>query len=756
MLSAVFSISTFDNRVLASSNAPLGTNLSNPPPSVSRNRKIDSALASLYDVPNAEAFAKEHSLYYSGGRTKVVLELDSEDPSSKIDRLKSLGAIIECRYKNKIQAAIPVSKLVDYANLEFVRSIQPPATPTESVVSQGVNTIRANLVQSEGILGTGVKVAVIDIGFDVSNPEISSRITETKSFLTPPDITGGGNTQHGTSCTEIIIDVAPNANLYLYNINSNIEFLNAMQYAINQHVNIISASICWAYGPFDGTSDISSMVNTARSNGILVVAPAGNAAQQHWEGSFLDTDYDNWHNFQGIYETNPIYLSSGEVASIYLSWHDWPYSSQDYDLCLFDATLEMVAFSVNDQSGTQPPKERIIYTAPVSGYYFIAIWKHSATQSVYFELYTYNQDLLYYVPSSSMMMPGDSPGALVVGATHYETDEIKSYSSNGPTDDGRMKPDVTGPTDVSTSGYSTFGGTSASTPHVAGAAALLLHANAALTVDALQSLLESHAVDRGSPGRDNVYGSGRIDVYESYAHARIFTLDSKTDPTGTSSTSGTYLLAAKVSQTSSSGPTGDQSSTSTTFTPTVESLSVTLGSGDKLLLIGTSQLWNDNPAIGSSICISRTGTGRISGDMYAVGASLTHRHLATAIAVDSTVGSHTYTLDFKTDQNGKAWASGTYLLAVKISDSWSSGPTGDQSSTSTSFVPTMENLDLNYAVGDKFLILGTSQCWNSNPAIGSSICISRGRVRISGDMFAVGANINHRHLATAIAVWTAP
>jgi len=235
-----------------------------------------------------------------------------------------------------------------------------------------------------------------------------------------------------------------------------------------------------------------------------------------------------------------------------------------------------------------------------------------------------------------------------------------------------------------------------------------------------------------------------------------YTLDFKTDPGGRAWASGTYLLATKISYSWSNGPYGDDSTTSTTFTLSLALPPITLASGDKLLLIATSQLWNDYPSIGSSICISRSGAGRISGDMFSVGASPSHRHLATAIAIDSPgAGTYTYALGFKTDPGGKAWVSGRYILAVKISHSWSSGPTGDQSNPSTSFTPTAEKLNLGFESGDKFLLIATSQLWNDNPSIGSSICISRDGTRVSGDMFAVGASMNHRHLATAIAIWQA-
>ena len=63
-----------------------------------------------------------------------------------------------------------------------------------------------------------------------------------------------------------------------------------------------------------------------------------------------------------------------------------------------------------------------------------------------------------------------------VGAVWHATKALESFSSRGPTDDGREKPEICGYDGVSTPG-GTFSGTSASAPHVAGMAALLLDAN---------------------------------------------------------------------------------------------------------------------------------------------------------------------------------------------------------------------------------------------------------------------------------------
>ena len=65
---------------------------------------------------------------------------------------------------------------------------------------------------------------------------------------------------------------------------------------------------------------------------------------------------------------------------------------------------------------------------------------------------------------------------------------------------------------VSTFTYETasFYGTSASSPHAAGAAALLLSQNPTRTANDLEARLESDAVDMGFLGKDNIYGSGRL------------------------------------------------------------------------------------------------------------------------------------------------------------------------------------------------------------------------------------------------------
>ena len=136
-----------------------------------------------------------------------------------------------------------------------------------------------------------------------------------------------------------------------------------------------------------------------------------------------------------------------------------------------------------------------------------------------FKIISLNHNLSeeFVTPRGSLINPSDSEYAVSVGAirsSRYIYGPQEDYSSQGPTMDGRIKPDIMGPTGVKTYAYGSqgFHGTSAATPHVAGAAALILSANSELTVSELRNKLFEATVDMGSPGKDNIYGHGRLDL----------------------------------------------------------------------------------------------------------------------------------------------------------------------------------------------------------------------------------------------------
>ncbi|MBI4257833.1 MAG: S8 family serine peptidase, partial [Thaumarchaeota archaeon] len=407
---------------------------------------------------------------------QAILELTEADPEY-IEALETNGLIIQSTHNDLVQALVNREQITSLQESSLVRSVSLPQRPLHLVTSQGVNVIQANLAAQNGLSGKGVKVAVIDIGFDTANSEIAGNIKEARSFRADGSITGG-DPNHGTAVAEIIVDVAPEAELYLYNFGTLVEFLNVLDYAADRGVKVLSASIGWVNaGPYDGTSRVSKAIDTLKEKGVLPVVSAGNSARRHWSGIFIDTDSDSWHEFNGLDETNGISLDAGDKISIFLSWDDWPESCQDYDLYLYDDRRDQaLALSERRQSCTRSPTEEIEFTVPSGGTYHIAIWKYAATEQVKFDLFVFDvAQLEYYVEAGSIGNMADAGGAFTVGAVDWRNDALESYSSRGPTADGRVKPDVVAPTCVATLTYGSreFCGTSASAPHVAGAAAII-------------------------------------------------------------------------------------------------------------------------------------------------------------------------------------------------------------------------------------------------------------------------------------------
>lgn len=119
-------------------------------------------------------------------------------------------------------------------------------------------------------------------------------------------------------------------------------------------------------------------------------------------------------------------------------------------------------------------------------------------------------------------IPGGLLEVIAVGATD-RSDKAAYFSSRGPVEwDGtdRVKPDITAPGhNVRSSwpggGYNTISGTSMACPNVAGLIALLKQVDKGLDTEAVRRVLEETALDLGVPGRDNTFGSGRVDALKA-------------------------------------------------------------------------------------------------------------------------------------------------------------------------------------------------------------------------------------------------
>jgi hypothetical protein len=201
---------------------------------------------------------------------------------------------------------------------------------------------------------------------------------------------------------------------------------------------------------------------------------------------------------------------AGHAVDVFLSWNDWPTSTQDYDLYVFNDALGIIGFSENPQFLGFAPVEHATFIAPSTGTYHIGIFNFSATQDVSFNLFTSVDLKEYNVQSSSLNIPSDASGAFTVGASFWKNGTLESFSSRGPTKDGRTKPDISGLDGVTTSTTNPFFGTSAATPYVSGAAALVKDVYPGADPDVIQSLLEENTLNNHAKNNDD--GTGIVNV----------------------------------------------------------------------------------------------------------------------------------------------------------------------------------------------------------------------------------------------------
>lgn len=532
--------------------------LNDPPIVRDKHPKLESRLsrvARAFRERGGSAAAEEirsQGLAARGSGVRVIVEMT--DRAGARSELVALSATVEAEYEDLAQVVIPASALERLAASTAIRSVRPPFRHQGlAVAGEGIAATGAASWHAAGITGAGTKVAVIDLGFAGYPARIASG--DLPAGLTAVDMCSGqllGPEPHGTAVAEIVHEMAPAAQLFLLCVETEVQLGLAKDYAKANGIGIVNHSVGWfgtsrgdgSGGP--GTPD--AIVADARANGILWVNAAGNHSIGHWQGFLADADADGWNEFVPGDETNDALLLAGIEFCASLKWDDWPVSSQDYDLYLYRLSdLVVVASSTNAQSPAKPVEE-LCYTSPSTRVYGVAIRRATATASPRFDLFVNNSTLQYLVTTSSIVEPASSPSAMAVGAICWQNSALELYSSLGPTIDGRIKPDIVGPDAVSTATYGTFSacaisgfaGTSASAPHVAGAAALAKQANAAFGPAELQSFLEGRAIDLGVSGKDNSYGAGRLALGAApVIGGRGFGLTSSSGGAGMSWTGGT-------------------------------------------------------------------------------------------------------------------------------------------------------------------------------------------------------------------------
>lgn len=399
------------------------------------------------------------------------------------------GLQIEGQVGAAVQVRLPLSQVRALADLPQVLYVGLPPRPVPLVESEGLDSMRVKEFWSLNRRGDGVRIGILDVGFQgyetLLGTELPSQVHARAFYHNSStgalDITGDGEI-HGTACAEVVHDVAPDAELYLANAGTPAELQQAEQWMVDQGVEVISHSVGWFFGPGDGTGVIDGIAAAASDAGVLWVNAAGNFAQSCWSGRYRDANGDKVAEVNDSGEES-IALGStyaNDVVEVILLWNRWPTSPDlDFEMDLLNGR-QVIATSEQGPPDVYAIRQVDLQVpAPMDSLRVRVRWVSGDTTGARLRLIRTDGNLAvkYQTPDGSLAMPADAPSVLAVGAYRAAGGFLESFSSRGPTTDGRSKPEILGPDCVQTYSYHQLGpfcGTSAATPHVAGAVGLIL------------------------------------------------------------------------------------------------------------------------------------------------------------------------------------------------------------------------------------------------------------------------------------------
>jgi hypothetical protein len=414
--------------------------------------------------------------------------------------------------------------------------IEPVPELDEVLAHEAIDAMNVSPWHVEGLDGRGVKVAVFDpqwMNLSLYDHELGEYTTHDCSShrscepaIDPLRVRYSWEQgAHGVACAEVIEDIAPEAELFLVRVNGLTTLENAVDWAIREEIDLVSMSLSFFNESFyDGTGAINAEVERLAEAGILLVTSAGNYADEHWSGSFVDHDDDGLHDFHAIDGGLPIYWGAG-TRRLYLSWNQYRLCGHtDLDAYVYNQSGNLVGRSTSTQSSENKncqPVERVSVQAAEEGWYFLYIDHVSGDPDVRMNVLSRGGTVWQGNAEGSITDPGTHPLALTVGAVRandYLFNDVEYFSSQGPTLGGLAKPDIAGPDGLSTYTYgpTNFYGTSASTPAVAAAIALEMSAHPGMSARvAADRLMDSAAEFRSTwEPVDMAIGAGRARLPE--------------------------------------------------------------------------------------------------------------------------------------------------------------------------------------------------------------------------------------------------
>lgn len=399
------------------------------------------------------------------------------------------------------------------------------------------------------------------------------------------------NNFHGIAPESDIVVVSYNYNdqsIEWNSISDGLKYIYDYADSVNKPC-VVNISLGDVYGPHDGCSILDQVCDALQGEGKLLVGSAGNEGnnRQHIKKTFttaqdslrtfvnLLTKYNSYyatqcdfygeHNQEFKVKVCVVKASDGTivneteaVSSSNIGVHE--FSLSKVDNVGANATIQIGCEL--EQGSNRPHINVMALASSVKTGYTIGFKVIGATGTTihgwcddYYSRFTNKSNLEGWTPGDfeSNIAEIGGTGKRIISIGSYVTraysvmsseDDISSFSSKGPTLDGRMKPDITAPgeylvSSMSNSSYSVsdnsteiqrgdtvivnginyywgaIRGTSMSSPMVAGTLALWLEANPNLTPEDVREIFSETAIRDEWTGSqpNNTWGYGKLDAW---------------------------------------------------------------------------------------------------------------------------------------------------------------------------------------------------------------------------------------------------
>ncbi len=224
--------------------------------------KLGPLLRTLADAHKAKGkghalgLARLRGLRIKQGLVPVILVPKAGMGSKSIDliKIKKLGVRVDATSMSFVRILVPPGRLKRLEGHPDIHLARAP-TPAKALgglgsnISESVALTGADQVQTAGVTGSGVRAAVVDLGFiGLANAIAQGELPAGTVIVDLPgsnDDNIESGTAHGVGVSEHLVDMAPGVTLYCIMVGDELDLENAADYIRDEGIKVANHSVGW-------------------------------------------------------------------------------------------------------------------------------------------------------------------------------------------------------------------------------------------------------------------------------------------------------------------------------------------------------------------------------------------------------------------------------------------------------------------------------------------------------------------------------